>query len=112
MDKLTAKELQAATTYRVEKDLAKGFDIYRVSKRVLDEEVEFYHVTLKEGAEPFCDCPGFVRQKFDRNKHKHVRVVRDYISRGSPTWCDYKFKGAGKDTKIRFLHAFNPEESQ
>jgi len=105
MDKLTAKELQAVTRYRVQKDFARGFDIYRVSKMVMDVETEYYHVTLKDNAEPFCDCPGFIRQKFDLSKHKHVRVVRDYISRGSPTWCDYRFKGAGKETKIRFLES-------
>jgi len=101
---ISKKEIQDSTIYRVQRDLGQ-MGIFRVSKRIMDVDVESYHVTLKENTPVFCDCPGFVRQKFNPEKHKHIRVVKDYLARGAPAWADYRFRGAGKDTKIRFLES-------
>ena len=98
---------QEATVYRVERDLGPHGSVYRVAKRTLDVEVDVYHVTYKEAlngdAEVWCDCPGFRRQKFAKEKHKHVRAVKDYLKRGKPDYADYAFRGVGKHTKIRFI---------
>lgn len=102
------RETQEMTIYRVQKDFGRGSDVYRVTKLVIGVPTDVYHVThphIGVNREPFCDCPGFIRQKFDKDRHKHVRIVRDYISRGEPTYADYRFIGAGKSTKIRFLEA-------
>jgi len=105
MKKEHAKEVQDATVYRVQQH--GPYKVFKVSKLVIDVEVEVYYVTYDEkgGQEPFCDCPGFVRQKFDKAKHKHVRVVADYVKRGRPKYADYKFRGAGANTKISFVGA-------
>jgi len=109
------RRTQEATVYRVQQDFDKKFHTYRVTKLVIDEPVETYHVTLKvapEGAgeEIFCDCPGFLRQKFEPSRHKHVRVVKDFVSRGSPKYADYRFVGAGRNTKIRFIKVWEGKE--
>lgn len=98
------RRTQEATVYRVEQDFGGRSEVYRLSKRTLDVEVEVYHVTIAEKGD-WCTCPGFARQKFDKTKHKHVRAVQDYIKRGSPKHADYRFIGAGANTKIRFVGA-------
>lgn len=99
---------QEATVYRVEEDFGKRSGIYRLSKRTLDVELDVYHVTYKpatgdDEAHIWCDCPGFKRQKFAHDRHKHVRAVKDFIKRGSPKHAEYRFIGAGKNTKIKFV---------
>jgi len=103
MKKEHAQEVQDATVYRVQQH--GPYKVFKVSKLVIDVEVEVYYVTYDEKGEqePFCDCPGFVRQKFAKDKHKHVRVVADYVKRGRPRYADYKFRGTGANTKIRFV---------
>lgn len=97
------RRTQEATVYRVQKDF--GGAAYRVSKRTIDVELEAYHVTFNKADEPWCDCPGFFRQKFAKERHKHVRAVRDYIARGEPDYADYRFTGFGKNTKVRHIHS-------
>ena len=97
------RRTQEATIYRVQKDF--GGSAYRVSKRVIDVEMEVYHVSFTNAGDPWCDCPGFHRQLFAKEKHKHVRAVRDYIARGKPDYADYQFTGVGKHTKIKHIHS-------
>lgn len=96
------RHTQEVTFYRVQEDL--GGRAYRVVKRVMDVETDIYHVTIKDD-DIWCDCPGFRRQKFALERHKHIRVVRDYIKRGCPTWAEYNFRGSGKTTKIKFARS-------
>ncbi len=94
------RRTQESTIYRVQEDL--GGKAYRVAKRILDVEMEVYHVTIRDDV-VWCDCPGFRRQKFAKMKHKHVRAVLDYIARGKPYYANYLFIGVGKHTKIRWI---------
>lgn len=94
------------TAYRALWDY--GGRAVRIEKRVLDHATDVYHVTQPKDEENiWCDCPGMKRQKYPRLQHKHVRVALDFVrrSQGQPEdfWAEYRFKGAGKNTKIRFL---------
>lgn len=33
----------------------------------------------------YCDCPGFRRQKYDSQSHKHIKLVKEFIRQGEPT---------------------------
>ena len=98
------RRTQEATVYRVQEDFGRGSGVYRIAKRTIDVEVEVYHVQIGKDT-VWCDCPGFRRQKFDVEQHKHIRAARDYISRGSPEYIDYRFLGAGKNTQIKFVRS-------
>ncbi len=91
------------TVYRIEKDFGKKSNAYRVSKRVLDHEVDFYHcnVTLDpKGLHIWCSCPGFHHQKFPKDEHKHVRIMMHYRALGEPEYAEYRFRGTGRNTII------------
>jgi len=108
MNKEEKQQVQDATVYRIEKAFGKVKGVYRVSKRVIDEEVNAYHVTVKPSnnesvpLDLWCDCPGFRRQKFPQIEHKHVRMALHYQSIGEPVHADYKFTGTGRNTIIQY----------
>ena len=96
-----------ATVYRIEKAFGKTLGVYRISKRVIDVEVDSYHASIKKDPatgqlEYWCDCPGFRMQKYPQWEHKHIRMALDYRQvLGEPEYADYKFTGSGRHTTIR-----------
>jgi len=102
------RDRRELTLYVIEKAFGKVKGVYRISKQVLDHEVDAYHVTVKlEGDDTtvqlWCDCQGFRRQKFPQLEHKHIRIALHYQSIGEPTKAIYRLKGVGQATKVQFI---------
>jgi hypothetical protein len=106
MTKAEEQELaREVTIYRIQEDFGKNSGTYRIDKVVACVEMDTYHVQLKPEKDPWCDCMGFRRQNFEKDKHKHVVLARDYVSRGKPEWAEYTIKGTGHMAQIEFIRS-------
>ncbi len=108
-----ASDSQEITTYVIQKSFTnpKIKGSYRISKRVLDVETDFYHVTVQPNDDElvpiklWCSCPGFHIQKFPKIAHKHIRMVFHYQALGEPNSAEYRFEGTGQNTVILYKGA-------
>lgn len=41
----------------------------------------------------WCDCFGFARMSSDKNQHKHIKLVREWIKRGRKSGEIYRIEG-------------------
>ncbi len=103
-------EKRELTIYRIQKDFGDKSNTYRIDKLVACVETSNYHIQINPINDAgvgtlWCDCQGFRRQKFDKTKHKHIRIGFDYIARGRPEWAEYTIEGTGANAKIEFLRS-------
>ena len=100
------------TIYRICKDFGNRSNTYRIKKIVACTEVDYYHVTIElhEGRirehTLWCSCQGFIRQKFNKHRHKHVMLAKDYLEvQGAPEWAEYTIVGTGSGASIKHLRS-------
>lgn len=99
-----AQQRQEMTTYTIWRTGGPNDHRFQINKLVIGVETgDSYWVELKPGKDPFCNCPGFIRQTYAKEKHKHVALARDYVSRGEPDKALYKIHGAGKDYQLEYM---------
>ncbi len=96
------------TTYRVQKAFGKKSNVYQIEKVVCDTVLDTYHATVNPINHAgvgtlWCDCPGFRRQNYAKDKHKHVILVMDFQSRGEPVGATYTIEGTGQRAVIKYL---------
>ncbi len=71
---------------------------YYIHKLVDDESKDTYSVTLHDNNKGmFCNCPGFVIQKYAKIDHKHIQMVLAYKAAGEPSSVSYRL---GKGNKV------------
>lgn len=99
-DKPTKDEVLSYTTYTIFRTGVKTRHTYQLTKMVMGVELEEYWVELKNDGGVFCNCPGFLRQKFPAKEHKHVKIALDYRERGEPEDALYRIHGTGANAKI------------
>ena len=81
-----------ATTYVVSQQTLGITGFYYIQKLMNEEKTDLYRVTKFESTEKkmWCDCPGFVIQKYAKIDHKHIQMVMAYQKLGSPASVIYK----------------------
>lgn len=63
---------------------------FTVTKKILGGITsDVYDVQLKPGDDPWCSCLGFLRQKYDKNLHKHILMVRKFIEQEAQDLLEY-----------------------
>ena len=101
-----ASERQEITTYVIKGVPGKIKDNYRISKRVMGVETDFYFTIVQPKGDKlvpvklWCSCPGFHIQKFPKIEHKHIRMVFHYQALGEPVSAEYRMSGTGQNTII------------
>ena len=83
----------------------KGYEVIKLGDAT--DTVDSYTVTFNKKDEPWCDCQGFRRQTYDKELHKHVMLVRDFIGRGEPVSANYHIYGKSGKHTIEFLGALH-----
>ncbi len=98
-------EKRECITYRIRKDFGPKSNVYSIGKIICEIEVDCYHVTLGTPDALWCDCPGFRRQTYDKQQHKHVVLAFDFRERGEPEGAVYTIEGTGRTAKVIFLRS-------
>lgn len=72
--------------------------------------VDVYNTTLELPNDPddapeklWCDCLGFRMQKYNKMRHKHVKIVLAYLALGQPPEADFTLTGSGEGTIARHI---------
>lgn len=103
--KVSKEELAESAVYKIQRIMqkARGADRYQIDKCLMDISVEKYWVVIERTGKVFCDCPGFLRQRFPDREHKHVKIALDYRERGEPEDAKYRIYGAGANNTIEYI---------
>ena len=89
--------------YAVTQTFEKANKYFTITKKYRNAIKETYEVELDPDDEDrvWCNCPGFIMQKYPKPLHKHVMLAKDYVARGRPLVAVYKLQA--KTNKVIFI---------
>lgn len=72
-------------TYMIREVPVRGADLaFEIAKFAGGKEPSAVYEVLKIGRKWICDCPGFRKGHSSGPRHKHIRLVQEWIKRGKP----------------------------
>ena len=58
------------------------FEVKKFTDQAIPEDIYEVHLDATNG-QIYCACYGFMRMKGNKSQHKHIRLVKEWLRRGS-----------------------------